>query len=91
MNTAGNPTLHKKQICGHVNISARIPLVFEVDAINEVYEDEHGKEYTEEEYEYSVEDILQWNANKDAKKIQAAIQYLKSVGWQVEQIEIEEC
>ena len=81
-----NSTAHKKVINGHVTITARIPIKFEVDAIDEVYENENGKEYTEEEYEYGVEEVL-----KQDRLTKSDIEFLKARNWTIEEIEINEC
>lgn len=82
--TKSNDT-HRKTIHGHVVITARVPIVFSVNAKNETYLDEANKEIVEEEYEYSVDDAL---ANQ--VMLNRNIRHLKMHGWTVEDIKIEE-
>lgn len=58
---------HKKEIKGRVNISISIPLTFYVDVENVEYEDEFGKPYYEEEYEYGVDEVI--NQSEYIKKL----------------------
>ena len=77
---------HKKIIHGHVTITARIPIKFEVDAHDETYLDENGKEYVQEEYEYGVDEVLAQD-----RLTKSDIEFLKGRTWTIEEIEIEEC
>ena len=82
---------HKKTINGHVCLSIRLPHTFEVDAHDETYIDRKGCQYDQEEYEYGVDNVLQYSPNKHAEEINRDIQYLKDRGWTIEEIKIEEC
>ena len=52
---------HNKEITGHVTVVLRFPITFNVKAENVEYEDEHGKPYYEEEWEYSPDEVIVQN------------------------------
>lgn len=81
----------KKTIEGHLVLTVRVPFSFGVDAHDEIYEDKYGNKYVEEEYEYGIVDALKYNPNDTAKAINNDIKMLEQHGWNVEEIEFEEC
>lgn len=85
--SVGQDTIHvgkyKKQITGRINITLSIPCMFNVNAEDVEYEDEHGKPYYETEWEYSPDEIIEQVAI--AKKIQ------NEYAMMVSEISIEEC
>ena len=49
----------KKQMTGLFYIKAELPITFEVDAEDVEYEDKYGNKYFEEDYEISVDDVIE--------------------------------
>ena len=52
---------HNKEITGHITVVLRFPITFNVKAENVEYEDENGKPYFEEEWEYSPDEVIVQN------------------------------
>ena len=48
----------KKQLDGTFYIKVELPIKFEVDAEDVEYEDKYGNRYFEEDYEISVDDVI---------------------------------
>ena len=71
----------KKKIKGRLYITVSIPFETEVNAEYELYEDNFGNPYYEEEYEYSVDDVI----NK-LPKIKNDLEELQSKGYIIEEI-----
>lgn len=83
---------HKKTIHGHVTIVARIPIKFQVDAIDETFlggfeadVDDPEATHTEEVYEYGVDEVLEQD-----RLTKSDINWLKGRNWTIEEISIEE-
>lgn len=71
----------KKKIKGRLYITVSIPFETEVNAEYELYEDSFGNPYYEENYEYSVDDVI----NK-LPKIKNDLNELKLRGYTIEEI-----
>lgn len=71
----------KKKIKGRLYITVSIPFETEVNAEYELYEDNFGNPYYEEEYEYSVDDVI----NK-LPKIKNDLEELQSKEYIIEEI-----
>ena len=65
----------KKQMTGLFYIKAELPIIFEVDAEDVEYEDKYGNSYVEEDYEISVDDVIE----KD-KRLKELMDSLKEKG-----------
>lgn len=48
----------KKKIKGRLYITVSVPFETEINAKYELYEDDFGNPYYEENYEYSIDDII---------------------------------
>ena len=74
----------KKQMTGLFYIKAELPINFEVDAEDVEYEDKYGNRYVEEDYEISVDDVI--NKNKRLKELMDS---LKEKGMDIVEYGIE--
>ena len=61
----------KKQLDGIFYIKVELPIEFEVDAEDVEYEDKFGNKYFEEDYEISVDDVI--DKNKRLKEIMGSL------------------
>lgn len=71
----------KKKITGKLYITISVPFETEINAKYELYEDKLGNPYYEEDYEYSIDDII----NK-LPKIKNDLEDLQSKGYIIEEI-----
>ena len=62
----------KKQLDSIFYIKAELPIKFEVDAEDVEYEDKFGNRYFEEDYEISVDDVI--DKDKRLKEIMDSLQ-----------------
>lgn len=69
----------KKQIKGRLYITVSIPFETEVNAKYELYKDNFGNPYYEENYEYDIDDII-------PSKIKSDISQLEQKGYKLEDI-----
>ena len=74
----------KKKMTGLFYIKAELPITFEVDAEDVEYEDKFGNKYFEEDYEISVDDVIE----KD-KCIKDITDILKEKGMDIVEYGIE--
>ena len=74
----------KKQMTGLFYIKAELPITFEVDAEDVEYEDKFGNKYFEEDYEISVDDVVE----KD-KRLKELMDSLKEKGLDIVEYGIE--
>ena len=74
----------KKQLDGIFYIKAELPIKFEVDAEDVEYEDKFGNRYFEEDYEISVDDVI----DKD-KRLKEIMDSLKEKGLNIVEYGIE--
>ena len=74
----------KKQMTGLFYIKTELPITFEVDAEDVEYEDKFGNKYFEEDYEISVDDVIE----KD-KRIKDIMDSLKEKGLNIVEYGIE--
>ena len=74
----------KKQMTGLFYIKTELPITFEVDAEDVEYEDKFGNKYFEEDYEISVDDVIE----KD-KRIKELMDSLKEKGLDIVEYGIE--
>ena len=74
----------KKQMTGLFYIKAELPITFEVDAEDVEYEDKYGNRYFEEDYEISVDDVIE----KD-KHLKEITDLLKEKGLNIVEYGIE--
>ena len=77
-------TTFKKQIDGIFYIKVELPIKFEVDAEDVEYEDKYGNRYFEEDYEISVDDVIE----KD-KHLKEIMDSLKEKGLNIVEYGIE--
>ena len=73
-----------KEINGDIYVTVKIPIKTIIPARMEVYENDNGEEYYEEDYSYSVDQVIE-NSDK-AKKINSDINIFKQMGWEVVEI-----
>lgn len=71
----------KKKIKGKLYITVSIPFEAEINAKYELYEDHFGNPYYEEDYEYSIDDVID-----KLPKIKNDLDELKSKGYTIEEI-----
>lgn len=69
----------KKKIKGRLYITISIPFETEVSAKYELYKDDFGNPYYEEQYEYGIDDII-------PSEIKSDISQLKQKGYTLEDI-----
>ena len=74
----------KKQLDSIFYIKAELPIKFEVDAEDVEYEDKFGNRYFEEDYEISVDDVI----DKD-KRLKEIMDSLKEKGLNIVEYGIE--
>ena len=74
----------KKQIDGIFYLKAELPIKFEVDAEDVEYEDKFGNRYFEEDYEISVDDVI----DKD-KRLKEIMDNVKEKGLNIVEYGIE--
>ena len=74
----------KKQLDGIFYIKVELPIKFEVDAEDVEYEDKFGNRYFEEDYEISVDDVI----DKD-KHLKELMDSLKEKGLNIVEYGIE--
>lgn len=74
----------KKQLDGIFYLKVELPIKFEVDAEDVEYEDKYGNRYFEEDYEISVDDVI----DKD-KHLKEIIDSLKEKGLDIVEYGIE--
>ena len=74
----------KKQLDGIFYIKVELPIKFEVDAEDVEYEDKFGNKYFEEDYEISVDDVI----DKD-KRLKEIMDSLKEKGLNIVEYGIE--
>ena len=74
----------KKQIDGTFYLKVELPITFEVDAEDVEYEDKYGNRYFEEDYEISVDDVI----DKD-KRLKEIMDSLKEKGLNIVEYGIE--
>ena len=74
----------KKQIDGIFYLKVELPIKFEVDAEDVEYEDKYGNRYFEEDYEISVDDVIE----KD-KRLKELMSSLKEKGMDIVEYGIE--
>ena len=74
----------KKQIDGIFYLKVELPIKFEVDAEDVEYEDKYGHRYFEEDYEISVDDVI----DKD-KRLKELMNNLKEKGLNIVECGIE--
>ena len=74
----------KKQLDGTFYIQVELPIKFEVDAEDVEYEDKYGNRYFEEDYEISVDDVIE----KD-KRLKEIMEKLKEMGLNIVEYGIE--
>lgn len=77
-------TIFKKQLDGIFYIKVELPIKFEVDAEDVEYEDKYGNRYFEEDYEISVDDVI----DKD-KSLKEIMDSLKEKGLNIVEYGIE--
>lgn len=71
----------KKKITGKLYITISVPFETEINAKYELYEDKLGNPYYEEDYEYSIDDIID-----KLPKIKNDLNELKLRGYTIEEI-----
>lgn len=71
----------KKKIKGRLYITVSIPFETEINAKYELYEDKLGNPYYEEDYEYSIDDIID-----KLPKIKSNLEEFKLKGYTIEEI-----
>lgn len=71
----------KKKITGKLYITISVPFETKINAKYELYEDKLGNPYYEEDYEYSIDDIID-----KLPKIKNDLDELKSKGYTIEEI-----
>ena len=69
----------KKKINGRLYITVSVPFETEINAKYELYEDNFGNPYYEEEYEYGIDDII-------PSEIKSDISQLEQKGYKLEDI-----
>lgn len=69
----------RKKIKGKLYITVSIPFKTEVNAEYELYTDDFGNPYYEENYEYGIDDII-------PSEIKSDISQLKQKGYKIEDI-----
>ena len=74
----------KKQMTGLFYIKAELPITFEVDAEDVEYKDKFGNKYFEEDYEISVDDVIEQD-----KRIKELMDSLKEKGLDIVEYGIE--
>ena len=74
----------KKKMTGLFYIKAELPITFEVDAEDVEYEDKFGNKYFDEDYEMSVDDVI----DKD-KRLKELMDSLKEKGMDIVEYGIE--
>ena len=74
----------KKQLDGIFYIKVELPIKFEVDTEDVEYEDKFGNRYFEEDYEISVDDVI----DKD-KRLKELMDSLKEKGLNIVEYGIE--
>ena len=74
----------KKQMTGLFYIKAELPITFEVDAEDVEYEDKFGNKYFEEDYEISVDDVIEQD-----KHLKELMDSLKEKGLSIVEYGIE--
>ena len=74
----------KKQLDGIFYLKVELPIKFEVDAEDVEYEDKFGNRYFEEDYEISVDDVI----DKD-KRLKELMDSLKEKGLNIVEYGIE--
>ena len=77
-------TTFKKQINGTFYLKVELSIKFEVDAEDVEYEDKYGNRYVEEDYEISVDDVI----DKD-KRLKEIMDSLKEKGLNIVEYGIE--
>lgn len=74
----------KKQLDGTFYLKVELPIKFDVDAEDVEYEDKYGNKYFEEDYEISVDDVI----DKD-KRLKELVSSLKEKGLNIVEYGIE--
>ena len=74
----------KKQMTGLFYIKTELPITFEVDAEDVEYEDKFGNKYFEEDYEISVDDVIEQD-----KHLKELMDSLKEKGLSIVEYGIE--
>ena len=74
----------KKQMTGLFYIKAELPVSFEVNAEDVEYEDKFGNKYFDEDYEISVDDVIEQD-----KRLKELIDSLKEKGLDIVEYGIE--
>ena len=69
----------KKKINGRLYITVSVPFETEINAKYELYEDNFGNSYYEENYEYGIDDII-------PSEIKSDISQLEQKGYRLEDI-----
>lgn len=84
METTLKPYEFTKEIEGYIDVHLSIPFKSAIKARMEVYENEDGSQYYEEDLEYGIDDILNhYTCNKNIKN---DIELFQRLGWNVEEI-----
>lgn len=85
------PIPFKKDIKGRLILEIELPIEFQIDAIHEVYVDEFGNQYYQDDYIYGVYEALNSLDPEDKVRVGNILSILKDAGFTVTKEEIEEC
>lgn len=81
----------KKDMRGRLILEVELPIEFQIDAIHEVYVDEYGNQYHDDDYTYGVSEALEGLNSEDKAKVRNVLSTLKNAGFTITKEEIEEC
>lgn len=84
-------TPFKKNMRGRFILEVELPIEFQIDAMHEVYVDEYGNQYHEDDYTYGVNEALEGLNSEDKAKVRNILSALKDAGFTIAKEEIEEC
>lgn len=90
-NKALKPIPFKKDIKGRLILEVELPIEFQIDAMHEVYADEFGNQYYQDDYIYSVDQAIQNLNEKDRAKLGEFFLQMMKAGFTITKEEIEEC
>lgn len=80
----------KKDMRGRLILEVELPIKFQIDAMHEVYVDEYGNQYHEDDYTYGVNEALEGLNSEDKAKVKNVLSALKDAGFTIAKEEIEE-
>ena len=85
------PIPFKKNIKGRLILEIELPIEFKIDAVHEVYADEFGNQYYQDDYNYSVDQATS-NMSTEAKaKLSEVLFQIRKAGFTINEYKIEEC